>query len=383
MAIVRISQTKEMILQREPYLTGDKSLILTSPSANSVIEGLFRLELRQINQLILRPDDSPPPRNSNLATRGHGEENVQSIGLYTSGTTGNPELHFHPLHELKKASKSSHPGKVWGLLYQPFRMAGLQVILQAWATDATLVEPEPGSTPLAFLDEFIDEGVDSLSGTPSRWRSLLSLEKFRLLPLKHITLGGEIADQVILDKLSSFFPLAEIRHVYATTETGPVFSVSDRLEGFPVSWMHRELSSGKRLSLSNGELVVSNGQAAQGGTQKVVHTGDLISQQGDRFRFIGRSGDVVKVGGVKVSLSDVEKHCNAIPGVADTLARAISNPFVGAVIQAELQWKGQPLSDQEVRKILMKSLPKPAIPAVILSVETLDLSDSFKKVRKK
>jgi acyl-coenzyme A synthetase/AMP-(fatty) acid ligase len=261
-------------------------------------------------------------------------------------------------------------------------MAGLQVILQAWASDAAIVEPDPGATPLDFLDEFSSSDVDSLSGTPSRWRALVSIEKFRQLPIKNITLGGEIADQVTLDKLRDLFPTASIRHVYATTETGPVFSVSDGLEGFPANLLNRELSSGKRLSINEGELVVSFSPGVESQAQKVVKTGDLVVRKDDRIRFIGRIGDVVNVGGVKVSLSDVESHCNALPGVVDSLVKAISNPFVGYVIKAEIQWESKPLTDREVRSLLSKDLQKAAVPAVIVSVQTLDLSENFKKVRK-
>ena len=43
--------------------------------------------------------------------------------------------------------------------------------------------------------------------------------------LKRITLGGEIADQAVIDGLSKMFPLASIVHIYASTEAGVGFSV--------------------------------------------------------------------------------------------------------------------------------------------------------------
>jgi len=38
--------------------------------------------------------------------------------------------------------------------------------------------------------------------------------------LRQITLGGEIADQAVLDALARRFPGARITHVYASTEAG-------------------------------------------------------------------------------------------------------------------------------------------------------------------
>src|SRR5207249_6402051 len=96
----------------------------------------------------------------------------------------------------------------------------------------------------------------SVSGTPSRWRSLL-IGSARALAecrsIRQITLGGEISDQAILDALGRVLPAARITHVYATTEAGVLLSVSDRRAGFPAAWLDAD-RNGVRLRVSNGEL---------------------------------------------------------------------------------------------------------------------------------
>lgn len=64
----------------------------------------------------------------------------------------------------------------------------------------------------------------------------------QLPPLKTITLGGEIATQAILDTLKNTFPDAKLRHIYATTEAGVVFTVKDGIAGFPLEWRNSHLN---------------------------------------------------------------------------------------------------------------------------------------------
>ena len=383
MPATNVSELRMKLELSSTNLPENGYLELTNPTANLLLENLILLEKKQLKTLVLRPDHSYPSGVGSIASKETTLTREVSIGLYTSGTTGAPKLHFLPFSLLASATKRDHPARAWGLLYSPSRMAGLQVVLQAFASNAKLVEPEPGATLNEVLHEFEEHGVDSISATPSRWRSILGSDHFAGLTLKHISLGGEIADQRILDRLRAKFPQAAIRHIYATTETGPVFSVSDGLEGFPVENLERELASGRRLEIIDGELVVivpATGQIPNS-KSKSIYTGDLVIRQENRILFVGRIGDVVNVGGLKISLSEIEKQCNLLTGVIDSQARAIPSAFMGFLISIDIHWAGDPLSDQEIRGHLRKFLPKAALPALINSVNGLDLSANHKKKR--
>ena len=84
---------------------------------------------------------------------------------------------------------------------------------------------------------FVREGVNAMSATPTLWRKILMSDASRSLALRSITLGGEIADQQVLSTLASTYPSARIRHIYASTEAGTGFSVTDGKAGFPVSFL--------------------------------------------------------------------------------------------------------------------------------------------------
>lgn len=366
--------------------TGEKSITekfveLTNPRAESILRIVKAMEAGEISVLTLRPDESYPSALEKRTASEILELYPNSIGMFTSGSTGKPRLHFQTLSSMLKSTRPNQKEQIWGLLYAPSRMAGLQVVLQAHASDALIVEPEEGSSIDVFLQECLDNEVNSLSATPSRWKSLLSSETTTKLPLKSISIGGEIADQNILDRLKASFPSAKIRHIYATTETGPVFSVSDGLEGFPIDYLSRHLASGKTLEIINSELVVSFESGTRKGEKTKIQTGDLIEIVGDRVVFSGRIGDIVNIGGVKVSLTEIERLGNAIPGVVDCQARQAPSAFMGFLIALDIQWEGEPLENKEIRSYFLKSLPKAAVPAVINQVEKLNLSENYKKKR--
>lgn len=379
-------KVKPSELDHVPSTTGEESMLdqfveLTNPRVESILRMVKAMEAGEISVLTLRPDESYPSALEERTASEILDLYPNSIGMFTSGSTGKPRLHFQSLSSMLRSTRPDQKEQIWGLLYAPSRMAGLQVVLQAHASDALIVEPDEGSSSDSFIQECIDNNVNSLSATPSRWKSLLSSEKFIKLQLKSISIGGEIADQNILDKLKTSFPSAKIRHIYATTETGPVFSVSDGLEGFPIEYLSRPLASGKTLEIVNGELVVSFESGKRKGETIKIQTGDLVEIQGDRALFSGRIGDIVNIGGVKVSLTEIERLGNAIPGVVDCQARQVPSAFMGSLVALDIQWEGQPLDNREVRSYFLKSLPKAAVPAVINQVAKLNLSENYKKRR--
>src|SRR4029434_9911963 len=98
----------------------------------------------------------------------------------------------------------------------------------------------PAREQLAYGVELLARlGCTALSATPSFWRKLAFGGLLDRLSLRTVTLGGEAADQLILDLLASRFPKAAIRHIYASTEAGVGFSVSDRIAGFPATFLHQ------------------------------------------------------------------------------------------------------------------------------------------------
>ncbi len=273
----------------------------------------------------------------------------------TSGTTGVPKLVDHSWKSLTTAirenKRKSTSDERWGLLYGHSRFAGLQVILQALVHQKTLLAPT-AALPLKERVAFLAQNRCShLSTTPTSWRKILMLEEASGLQLQQITLGGEAADEQILNALAARFPQARITHIYASTEAGVGFSTSDRRPGFPVSYLDRPAYNQVQLKVSDNRLYLKNpdlvGRYASGETfiaDGWIDTGDLVDIVGDRVIVTGRANGLINVGGDKVMPSQVRDVLLSCDPVIDARIYAKPNPITGNIVAADVVV--DPISEQ-------------------------------------
>jgi acyl-coenzyme A synthetase/AMP-(fatty) acid ligase len=293
----------------------------------------------------------------------------------SSGSTGKPKNISQDLSSISRQSSKSISGLTWGFLTQITRMAGIQVAIEALASDSNLVAVLPHQSLGKKIDFFSTFGVNSLSATPSQWRNVLSHPQSKTLKLSQLTLGGEVADQKILDALRSHFPDSRITHVYATTETGPVFSVSDGLEGFPA----RKLSGGHaRIILSDdGELGVKTK-----GRDHVHWTGDIVEQNGERIVFRGRKGTQINVGGVDVLPQYVERILLQHPLISDCVVYGSRNSILGELVACDLVLASELANPvEQIRQWAREKLQRHEQPRVYRVVSELSMSNAGKKER--
>ena len=258
------------------------------------------------------------------------------IVVATSGTSGPPKLVEHSWDSLLAAARLAEQwhSLAWLLVYDATRWAGLQVWLQALLTGGRLIQPA-SRDPDTVARAIVAEGVAILPATPTLLRRLITAADRTILAsskLDRITLGGEAADGPLLKQAGEIFPCAKITQVYATTELGEVFRVSDALPGFPAAWLGRTLPGGAKLSMRrDGELLV---QLSRDSTE--VATGDLLEKRGDRYEFAGRRGDVIVVGGAKVFPRRVEEILRATLGISDARVYGLPSAITGELVAAEV-----------------------------------------------
>lgn len=314
----------------------------------------------------------------------------------TSGTTGEPKLIAHSFPSLTRTVKSPNGASSklrWGLLYNPTRFAGLQVILQAIGGGSGLVVPDHPADLENSVPLLRENGCNALSATPSLWRKLAFSGLLEILDLKVVTLGGEAADQKILDTLRRHYPDATIRHIYASTEAGVGFSVSDGKVGFPADYLQNP-PPGVELKLGgDGILMLRTAQRDQRmlsnesplmDDEGWVSSGDLVEIREDRCHFLGRMNGAINVGGQKVHPSEVENVLMEIPGVRAARVFGKPNPVLGALVAAEIV--AEPGTDQAaLRARIMERcqlhLQRYKTPALISFKEDFELTSAGKMKR--
>lgn len=317
--------------------------------------------------------------------------------LATSGTTGTPKLIEHTTESLTRTCKiNTRQGKdyTWGLVYDPFRFAGLQVVLQALASGSRLVLAD-GQQNIGVQAQLMREhGVNALSATPSFWRKLLMSGEWKGHLIRQITLGGEPADQSLLNALFSAFPTARIAHIYASTEAGVGFSVTDGLAGFPQGFLKSGVG-GNQLSIGDsGTLLIkpekhtptSYDGRILADNNGYIDTGDLVERRGNRVFFRGRDSGAINVGGNKVIPEEVESVIREVDGVAEVVVKPKNSGVIGQLVTAEVQTHDSVTDKKALKQAIVghcrQHLEKFKVPAFIRFVAAIEYNPTGKISRK-
>lgn len=326
------------------------------------------------------------PEKSGDLSGGHRADASTRWVLATSGTTGTPKLIEHSTGSLTKTCKlDTDRGRefTWGLVYDPFRFAGLQVVLQALASGSELVlcnHIGNVKDQAAFLRE---NNANALSATPTYWRKLLMSGVLGNHRFKQITLGGEPADQSVLNALKAAFPEARIAHIYASTEAGVGFSVTDGLMGFPKQYLERGVAGNQLRIGESGTLLIKPEKyvptaagASLAKTDGFIDSGDLVAVRDERVLFLGRDSGAINVGGNKVIPEEVEAVIREVEGVAEVLVKPKGSGMMGQLVTADIQPRKADADTASLKKQIMvhcrARLEKYKVPALIRFVTEIE-----------
>lgn len=332
------------------------------------------------------------PGNIPSPVPGRPETGEGRVVIFTSGTTGEPKGALHTWRSLSAGIKveSKFAGTRWLVTYGLTRFAGLQVFLHSFLNGGCLVVP--CSNAIDDLARLIEQQeVENVSGTPTFWRKLLTAlpsGTLKKLPLKQITLGGEIAGQTILNTLRAAFPEAQITHIYASTEAGVCFSVRDGKEGFPLDYLNRS-NDRVAFQINDGELFIRSRRAMAGyvgheSSEEWLPSSDLVEVRGERVYFLGRKSDIINVGGSKVYPAEVEEEIKRVPGVLNVRVSGQRSSFAGQLVRAEIvaaENVGKPELKMAILKWCAETLAAYKRPRLIEFVEALPETESRKIVR--
>lgn len=314
----------------------------------------------------------------------------------TSGTTNIPKLVAHTFNSLTRTTKNNiELGNKyrWGLVFDIYRFSGIQVFLQAMLSGSTLIISEANMSISETLNNLVNNKCNALSGTASFWRKILMSKESKGLGLDVITLGGEIADDNILQALKTKFPNSKIIHIYASTEVGIGFSVQDRYAGFPLDYLQNGINRvSLKISDKNTLMVKSDKQIQKYiGDNKLyendgfIDTGDIIEIKNDRVFFLGRDSGSINVGGNKVQPEEVEQTLLSSDLIYSAYVYPKKNPMMGNIVCADVVLKDKTADKQAIKLELLKycreKLENFKVPAILKFVDELEITQSGKLKR--
>lgn len=323
-------------------------LILLDDLVDSKLLLLFE-DRAQVEYRITASDQGPRVVSCNRAIDDVVRLSVTSWIIPTSGTTGTPKLITHTFESLTRSVKAPSKRSAdfrWGLLYDPTRFAGLQVILQSILGGSALILPHDWRDLVAAIQILKKHQCNALSATPSLWRKLAISGWLKQFNFKLITLGGEAPDQKILDLLKQTYPDAVLRHIYASTEAGVGFSVADGKIGFPATYLKNPPKGIELQVRDDGMLMFKVTKIQQSTISKNdsfmnesgwIESGDLVQDNGERYEFLGRLNGAINVGGQKVHPTQIEGIIAGVPGVAAIRAYGEPSSILGNLVAVDIE----------------------------------------------
>lgn len=267
--------------------------------------------------------------------------------VLTSGTTGLPKCARYLWGDLieQVRSRRSDPDSRWLLAYHMNHFAGLQMLLHALVRRQALVVP--ASTAVVDMLAVAEQAeVTHISASPTFWRFALAQLQGAAQPLptlRQITLGSEVVPESLLQTLTQRFPAARVSQVYASTEAGTCFSVSDGRSGLPLSVLDYDASAPVQFRIEEGQLWICSRHGMRGylgGETLAVDewraTGDLVEVRDDRIYFLGRESELINVGGVKVHPVRVEEAVAEVDTVKLCRAYGQANAIMGQIVVVDV-----------------------------------------------
>lgn len=304
------------------------------------------------------------------------------VGLLTSGTTGPARHVWHNLDTLTRTLRCStkHQTDVWGLTFSPASFAGLQVILQTLANTNTLVR-------LSELDEgqihaaVRSEAITHISATPT-WLRMFCGGGIEQPSIKQISIGGEIADELLFQLARTQFKNASIRNIYASTEFGSLLYSHGAEFTIPASLAEKVKVEHGELFVHRSLLSTTVQSSDVGEFYSTKDCVEVVASSPLTIRFLARLTDWINVAGNKVNPHEVEKLLMKLEGVRDALVYGQKNSVTGNLLCCKLVCsQDSRQTTASIRQSLKDVVDPHWIPRVIHFVDIIDRSLTGKKSR--
>jgi amino acid adenylation domain-containing protein len=117
--------------------------------------------------------------------------------------------------------------------------------------------------------------------------------------------------------------------------------------------------------------------------ERLYRSGDLVRRRPDgSLEFAGRIDQQVKLRGVRIELGEIEAVLAAHPAVAQAVVTVVAGPAGDKELAAYVRPDSGPVSEQDLRAHLARTLPAAMIPSYFIAVETFPLNSSSKVDKK-
>ena len=335
--------------------------------------------------------------------------------IYTSGSTGKPKgvlLHntgfINLVFSFVKLMNINNYKKHIGVSSVSFDMFAVELLSSILlGRTLFLLNEEELKNPVLISQKIVDNNIDFLITTPTKIELLLSNTETAkcLKTLKGFQLGGEVFASSLYEKLSTYTN-AKIYNGYGPTEISAccsnklitskndinigspnpntnIYVLNKDLNLCPISVPGEIYVSG--IGVSNG--YINDEEKTKNSFVKNPFTSEIMYKTGDiayynksgELEYIGRNDFQVKLKGLRIELSEIEKRFLEINYINNCVVLIDNNKtYLKAFFTAS-----EELNIPSIRKQLAENLPEYMIPNYIFQIDSIPITSNGKMDRRK
>lgn len=344
-----------------------RNLVVVPMTHDSVVEKDAILEISQAQWFVTFSSDIEQITvqrrevvQDNPVLTGFLERGNPGLLLFSSGSTGRPKGILHDANALLEKFRTKRPRVVAITFLMLDHFGGINTLFHITSNLGTVVTVAERS--VATICAAIEKHhVQLLPTTPSFLNVLVHAgagEKYDLSSLRTISYGAEVMPQATLDRLTAQWPDVKLQQTYGLSELGVLRSKS-RGDG---SLWFKIGGEGFQTKIVDDILWIKSDYAMVGYLNAPspfdedgwFNTQDRVEVDGDYVKILGRTTDLINIGGQKVYPSEIEEVIIGLANVEDVAVFAEQNALVGQIVVAALVL-GEPEDPASLRKRVRKA----------------------------
>jgi long-chain acyl-CoA synthetase len=313
------------------------------------------------------------------------------IVLFSSGSTGPSKAAIHDLLPLLAKFRPGGRGKrmLTFLLFD--HIGGVNTLFYVLSNAGCLVTV-PDRSPDTVCEAIERHRVQVLPTSPTFVNLMMlsgAYKRHNISSLRVVTYGTEVMPKGTLTRFHEFLPKVRLMQTYGLSEVGIMQTKSRASDSL---WV-KVGGDGFETRIVDGMLEIRSESAMLGYLNADypftedgwMRTGDVVEQDGEYIKILGRESEIINVGGEKVYPAEVEDVMQEMPGVADVAVCGEPSPITGQMVVARVKLdRDESLSSfrKRMRSFCKGRLPGFKIPQKVELVTEAMHGGRFKKMRR-